>query len=742
MNEMEHESADSFLGVVLADRYELTSILGQGQGGMVFKARHRQLDRFVAVKLLSPESMADKTAFMRFEREAHAIGRLNHPNIVTVFDLGRYQNQRPYLVMDYIEGEDLQDLVAKDGRLPIVRSLRIISQVCSALHHAHKRGVVHRDLKPRNIMVVNAEDVEDFVKIVDFGIAKQSDNDKFNEGLTLEGYVVGTPQYMSPEQCLSGQVDLRADVYAVCGVLFKMITGTTAITGNSIGEIMNNQINQVPLAFEKACRLVVVPAEIQKVIYKGLSKDPDERHQSMAELRAELNEAFAKVATETFGSQDVKADPWAEKYQESDVAVKNMDALREKAMSGDVIAQYELVLRLEYGQGCKANPEEARRWLVFASQKGMKEAQFRIGDHLLRGEAGFDVNAQEAVNWFRKSAEQGYDSAQYNLGWCYETGTGVGEDITQAINFYQLASKQGNAQAAERLRVCVEKFGNSPIPISQLGAAAEQETESNDPDVIFTLACKLRDTGKRKEDKVKAATMFRRAALFGHNQAQFEHASVVLLESLDPDQEVEAFAWLEKEAMQNNSRAKLLLAALLRNGISCTADPQRAWGFIEDLVNQKNTVAQAILACALLTGDGIGRNLPRGITLLKQCIESDDGYSQWKMAICYKNGLGVMKDQRQVEALFQKSAEFGFPQAFDPIWKPAGLQFTEAVQIFKSLAGLGNRHAYSWLGMCYENGLGLPRDINQALSHYEQAHSRGLTTVQQAIERIKANAGA
>lgn len=729
------ELPESFLGVVLADRYELTSVLGSGQGGMVFKARHRQLDRFVAVKLLSPESMADKTAFMRFEREAHSIGRLNHPNIVTVFDLGRFQNQRPFLVMDYIEGEDLHDLVARDSRLPLVRSLRIITQVCSALHHAHKRGVIHRDLKPRNIMVVNAEDVEDFVKIVDFGIAKQQTEEAMSEGLTLEGYVVGTPQYMSPEQCIGGKVDARTDIYAVCGVLFKMITGATAIVGNSIGEIMNNQIHQPPLPFERACRLITVPPDIQRVIYKGLSKNADERQQSMAELRAELNEAFAKVATESFGTHD--STPQLDQTQA--VAVKNMDALREKAMSGDVIAQYELVLRLEYGQGCKPNPEEARRWLVFAAQKGMKEAQFRIGDHLLRGEAGFTANPQEAVSWFRKSAEQGYDSAQYSLGWCYETGTGVEEDTTQAIAWYQASSKQGNHQASDRLHACIQRLGPEPISIADIGRAAEQETDSKDPEVVFSLACKLRESGKRKEDKVKAANMFKRASLLGHDLAQLEYVRTVLTESTDPEEEDECLEWLEKIASQGHENAKLLLAGLLRSGTSCLAEPARALSLIEELaVKQKNSIALTVLAGSLLTGDGIGRNIPRGITFLKQALENDDGYASWKMAICYKNGLGVMKDARQVEALFQKAAESGFPQGLDELWKPSGLQFTEAVQIFKTMAGVGNRHAYFWMGICYEHGLGIARDMNQALNHYEQAHSKGLTTVQKAIERLKA----
>lgn len=728
------EPPEAFVGIVLADRYELSSVLGAGQGGMVFKARHRQLDRFVAVKLLSPENMSDKTAFMRFEREAHSIGRLNHPNIVTVFDVGRWKDERPYLVMDYIEGQDLQDLMGKEGRIPIVRSLRIVTQVCSALYHAHKRGVIHRDLKPRNIMVIDAEDVSDFVKLVDFGIAKQSGSEQFNEGLTLEGYVVGTPQYMSPEQCTGAKVDERTDIYALAGVLFRMITGLNPIQGDSIGEIMNNQIHQAPMSFEKACNYIKVPSEIQKVIYKGLSKNAEERQESMAQFRQELNEAFARVATQAFAGQEAGSAQGAE----DKVSASNMDTLRERAVAGDVIAQYELVLRLEYGQGCKANPEEARRWLMYAAQKGMKEAQWRIGDHLLRGEAGYETNPQEAVVWLTKSADQGYDSAQFALGWCHEHGLGTKEDLSQAAAWYQKASKQGNAQATERLRTCVDKLGQAAMPVAKVSNLIENETESNDPETLYSLACKIRDSGKRGDDKIKAANMFKRAALFGHDLAQIAYISLCLTHPSSPEEQKEAVDWLEKSSAQNNERAMLMHAACLRNGIAMKANSQKAQSLIEDMSkNLKNLTAQTMLGASLLTGDGLARNIPRGINLLKQAADDGDGLAQWKLAICYRNGLGVMKDSKTAEALFQKAADAVFPQGVEELWKPSGLQFAEVIQIFKSLCSLGNRHAYYWLGICFENGIGLDRDTNQALKNYEEAHAKGLNSSQKAIERIK-----
>lgn len=724
------EPPEAFVGIVLADRYELSSVLGAGQGGMVFKARHRQLDRFVAVKLLSPENIADKTAFMRFEREAHSIGRLNHPNIVTIFDLGRWRNERPFLVMDYIEGQDLQDIIGKDGRMRLDRCVRIASQVCSALAHAHKRGVIHRDLKPRNIMVINDDDLSDFVKLVDFGIAKDSGADQFNEALTLEGFVVGTPQYMSPEQCKGEKVDGRTDVYALAGVLYKMITGANAISGDSIGEIMNNQIHLDPLPFEKACPQVQIPEEIQQVIFKALSKNREQRHETISQFRQELNEAFKMNSSQSLAASAGFAQ------QPANATANNLDPLRERAVSGDLLAQYELVLKLEYGQGCKANPEEAKRWLLNAAKKGLKEAQFRLGDHLLRGEAGFDRNAEEAVPWLMRSAEQGYDSAQFALGWCYEKGLGTSIDLVQAARAYQKAAKQGNTQATLQLKICLEQLGTIEAP----PAGELADSSSNDPEELFTLGCKIRDSGKRADDRNKAKALFKKASRLGHDIAQHAFIELCLSDPQNLDELADAVNWLEKSTAQGDERAKLLFAACLRNGIGCDRDPQRALALLETLSQAKNLLAEAIIGASMLIGDGIPRNIPRGIALLKHAAENGEAYAQWKLAICYRTGLGVAKDQKAMEMFFQKSSDQYFPLEIDELCNPAGLHFAEAVPIFKMLCSTGNKLAFYWLGICFEYGRGVPRDLTQALSNYEQAKLKGVSAGQKAIERIKANA--
>jgi TPR repeat protein/tRNA A-37 threonylcarbamoyl transferase component Bud32 len=726
---------EAFAGLVLADRYEITSLLGQGQGGMVFKARHRQLDRMVAVKLFSPEALSDKTAFMRFEREAHSVGRLNHPNIVTVFDLGRWKNERPFLVMDYIEGLDLQDITGKEGRMHPARVWRIGTQVCSALFHAHKRSVIHRDLKPRNIMVLDAEDLEDFVKLVDFGIAKQSD--QISEGLTMEGYVMGTPQYMSPEQCIGTSIDLRTDIYSLCSVLFKMITGTNPIGGSSLPEIMNNQIHQKPMSFEEATRgQVAVPPDVQRVIYKGLAKNPADRQQSMAQLRLELNEAFGKGGARVTG-QFVKPET-----RGANPATSIMDELYKRANAGDAHAQFELVLKLEIGQGCPANPAEASRLLKLAAQSGMKEAQYRLGDHYLRGEGGYPQDNEKAIEWLRKSAEQNYDAAQFALGWCYEFGLALNEDLRLATTWYQKAAKQGNHQADERLNGLVERLNQSDASLPDTKAAttttatSEREKPLNNPEVLYAAACRARDNAKSNEDRTRAAVLFQQAAHHGHELAGLAYAKLLLADTTNPKGQSEAVAWLEYAQGESNQIAMLMLAACLRNGIGCTKDAKRAQELLESLAREpyNMSAAQATIGTCLLTGDGVQRNIPRGITLLKAAAESGDPFAQWKLGICLRTGVGVTKDTKAAETMFQKSAEAGFPQGVDSLWKPIALPFTDAVQIFRAMSASGNTNAFFYLGICYENGYGVERDLNQALQHYGNSHSKGA----KAIERIKA----
>jgi serine/threonine protein kinase len=288
-----------------ADRYQILSVLGQGAFGVVYKARHSLMGRTVAIKVLH-EEMPDSMLMRRFQVEAQAASNLSHPNIVTVYDFGTSSNNQLYLVMDFVEGTDLDETLQSEGRLAVQRALNIFIQACDALEHAHHRGVIHRDLKPSNIMLATTDGAADTVKIVDFGLAKLAAVNA--ERLTATGDLLGTPLYMSPEQCLGEPLDPRSDIYALGCIMYRVLTGHLPIEGKNILATLYQQISAPPVPFEKSAPGLQIPACVEKIVLKALQKDPAARYQSMAELGAELR-SVQNALTSGKRQNAVLADP-------------------------------------------------------------------------------------------------------------------------------------------------------------------------------------------------------------------------------------------------------------------------------------------------------------------------------------------------------------------------------------------------------------------------------------------------
>lgn len=279
----------SLVGTLLADRYEIKEEIGRGALGIVYKAQQRILNRPVAIKVLFEDLSKDPTSVKRFEREAQSASSLDHPNIVKIFDFGLSGHSFPFLAMDYLQGQSLKELIKKDKRVGIDRALPIFIQICAAMAHAHGRGIMHRDLKPDNVLLVNHEGEDDFVKIVDFGIAKRfQEEQNGGQRLTMEGQVMGTPAFMSPEQIMGGAGDARSDIYSLGCLMFNVLTGVLPISGESPIDTMAKHIRSAPIDFQTACPELVIPDSLKTVISKALRKTPAERQQTMQELRTEL----------------------------------------------------------------------------------------------------------------------------------------------------------------------------------------------------------------------------------------------------------------------------------------------------------------------------------------------------------------------------------------------------------------------------------------------------------------------
>ncbi len=287
--------ADMIVGQVIADKYMVNGLIGKGGMSSIYSVRHMQLDTVLALKLLDKTMWSDPTAVKRFQLEAQTVSKLTHPNLITYRDYGVTPDGQPYLVMDYIKGRTLGQKIKETHGLFLPMALEVFVQLCEGLSVAHSLGIVHRDVKPGNIMFISED--SDRIKLVDFGIAKivaESANEQQN--LTKTGDVFGSPLYMSPEQCMGKRLDNRSDIYALGCVIYEAMTGKHAISGNTILDTMNRHVSAMPsppseirpdlYAAEKASWLNV--DEFEYVVMKCLQKNPADRYKSVDDLLLDL----------------------------------------------------------------------------------------------------------------------------------------------------------------------------------------------------------------------------------------------------------------------------------------------------------------------------------------------------------------------------------------------------------------------------------------------------------------------
>src|SRR5581483_9207962 len=292
---------DPLIGQTLADKYAIEKLIKRGGMGSVYEGKHVLMDKRVAIKVLRPSLALDDHVVARFSREAKAASRISHPHAVTVTDFGEDENGVVFLVMEYLDGRTLKDIIKSEGSMPLQRVVEIVRQVAGALDAAHEQGVVHRDLKSENVMLSQTNG-GDWAKVLDFGIAKiQQPEGARDIDITAPNLVIGTPQYMSPEQCSqSGPIDARSDVYSLGIITYEMLAGRVPFTGESPTVIMMKQVQDAPPSILDA--RPDLPAAIEKVITKSLAKQPDNRIQTAGEF----SEAFSAAAA---GAPAVAAAP-------------------------------------------------------------------------------------------------------------------------------------------------------------------------------------------------------------------------------------------------------------------------------------------------------------------------------------------------------------------------------------------------------------------------------------------------
>jgi eukaryotic-like serine/threonine-protein kinase len=261
--------------------------------GEVYRTQHVELGKPMAVKVMLPELSNDPEFVTRFKREAIAASRIGQQNIVDISDFGRTANGRFYFVMEYLDGVTLASLVHRQGPQSVERAVNISTQVARALAAAHAQGIVHRDLKPENVMLLQRPGQADFVKVLDFGVAKVSTGHG-QGGHTAVGMVVGTPQYMSPEQAKAIPVDTRSDIYSLGLIVYELLTGRPTFSAETPSMLMVKHVTELPAPFEPG-PLSFVPEELEQLVFRMLEKEPDARPQSMEDVIAVLDSLWARL---------------------------------------------------------------------------------------------------------------------------------------------------------------------------------------------------------------------------------------------------------------------------------------------------------------------------------------------------------------------------------------------------------------------------------------------------------------
>lgn len=329
--------SDPLVGRTIGGSFNVQHLVGEGAMGRVYQAENIQLKKKVALKVLRSNLVSDQTVVARFEREAHAASRLNHPNCISIFGFGKEDDgDLLWMAMEFIEGRDLGEIISEDSPLPTARVAHIIGQVCLALDEAHAANIIHRDLKPANVVCYDHRRTKDFVKVLDFGIAKITDPGEDYQPLTRDGIVCGTPAYMSPEQVQGLELDNRSDLFSLGIILYQTLTGNLPFYAESAVEVATKIVIEDPEPPSKVQPDWAYPSELEALTLKLLSKKKEERFANAMEVKEALDKVMEQLKARHDISLEMNPDEVASLLHDVGGDVEGAATLQ---LSSDVIAQ-------------------------------------------------------------------------------------------------------------------------------------------------------------------------------------------------------------------------------------------------------------------------------------------------------------------------------------------------------------------------------------------------------------------
>jgi eukaryotic-like serine/threonine-protein kinase len=364
------------IGQVLLGRYRVIKKLGEGGMGTVYLGEHAQIGKKFAVKVLSHEFAHKDDLRERFLQEARAASMISQENVVEITDFGDTPDGSVFFIMEFLKGEDLSDTVKTHGRLPWARVRHIMLQVCRALAAAHDAGIIHRDMKPENCYRITRGKNEDFIKVLDFGIAKLTSEDEGEgKGLTRTGMIFGTPEYMSPEQAQGAKPDHRVDVYALGVILYELLTGRVPFTADTFMGILTKHMFEVPEAPSAVVPEAEIPAEVEAIILKAMQKDRELRFADMREMAAAIEAVGTGAAAVSFVNENISRPSTGEMA---------FTGSRATAMPGTVPPM----------SASEEQPRGSNKGLIFGLIGGLALVAAGVGAFIAFGDMGDDATAQ------------------------------------------------------------------------------------------------------------------------------------------------------------------------------------------------------------------------------------------------------------------------------------------------------------------------------------------------------------
>ena len=431
-------------------KYELVAELGQGGMGVVYKARDPFIGRLVALKTIAPDLLSNSEIMERFRREARAAGTLQHPNIVTIYDSGEADG-RPYIAMEFVEGENLQSIINRRARIPLAAKLKLVVQFCEALSHAHKHGFVHRDVKPGNILVTN----DGNVKVVDFGIVHLE-----STHLTKTGTFLGTIHYASPEQINDGRVDSRSDLWSATCVVYEFIAYKRAFDGTNVAAIIGKILSREPDPLSRCCP--GVPPGLDAIISKGLKKNLDDRYQSLDDMLSELFPIARNLQQSFIGNLIVEARELRDKG--------DLNGAKDKVRAA-------LILDNTHGEAKRLQTEISQAIHQAAPIAKVRQMVAEAERALSRGEIAESIRILAAAQELSPA-----DTQARNLMAKAQVEQGRQRELREALNAGQKAIKQGDLTQAEQVLNRVLQLDKNNSQAAELLGQIQQDRQARERD--------------------------------------------------------------------------------------------------------------------------------------------------------------------------------------------------------------------------------------------------------------------